>query len=160
MSCDMKGRHKPNSGHYCAAHLCPNNYSVADCGHPDYNFCAKPTGPSPEIYVANLASVVASRDQAGYERNQKSTGIGKPSILSGLHPKLTVPIPKCFTIDLLHLLFLNLGDLLISLWRGQLQCDPTDSKQNWDWGVLVGDVWTEHGKLVAAATKYFPSCFH
>ncbi len=43
MSCDMKGRHKPNSGHYCAAHLCPNNYSVVNCGHPDYNFRAKPT---------------------------------------------------------------------------------------------------------------------
>ena len=69
-------------------------------------------------------------------------------------------MPKCFTVDLMHLLFLNLGDLLISLWRGQLWCDPTDSKENWDWAILVGNVWTEHGKLVAAATKHFPSSFH
>jgi hypothetical protein len=63
MGCKMKGRHKPNSGHYCAAHLCPNNYSVEDCKHPDYDFRTNPTGPPPEIYATNLAKVVASRDQ-------------------------------------------------------------------------------------------------
>jgi hypothetical protein len=38
MSCDMKGRHKPNSGHYYAAHLCPNECVIPDSNHPDYNF--------------------------------------------------------------------------------------------------------------------------
>jgi len=160
MGCDMKGRHKPRSGHYCAAHLCPNDYSVEDCKHPDYDFQKKPTGPSPEIYTANLTKVVTSLDQGDYEYNRKITGIGKPSILSGLHPGLLLSIPKCFTVDLMHLLFLNLGDLLISLWRGQLRCDPTDSKENWDWAVLKDDVWTTHGRLVAEATPYFPSSFH
>jgi hypothetical protein len=93
---------------------------VEDCKHPDYNFRTNPTGPSPEIYATNLAKVVASDDQGEYEHNRKSTGISKPSILGGLHPKLSLPIPKCFTVDLMHLLFVNLGDLLISLWRGQI----------------------------------------
>lgn len=115
MGCQMKGRHKPNSGHYCTAHLCPNNYSVDDCKHPDYDFRTNPTAPSPELYTTNLAKVVASRDQGEYERNRKSTGISKPSILSGLQPKLSLAIPKCFTVDLMHLLILNLVNLLIFL---------------------------------------------
>ena len=160
MGCPMKGRHKPGSGHYCAAHLCPNDYSVEDCKHPDYNFRTTPPAPSPEVYVANLTEVVTSADKPAYERNRRDTGISKPSILSGLQSKLSLPIPKCFTVDLMHLLYLNLGDLLISLWRGQLRCDPTDSKADWDWAVLTGDVWTAHGKLVANATPYFPSSFH
>ncbi len=160
IGCDMKGRHKPSSGHYCAAHLCPNNYAVTDCKHPDYDFRRHPQGPSPEVYQAGLAKVIASRDQTDYERNRKTTGISKPSILSGLNPKLMLGIPKCFTVDLMHLLFINLGELLIPLWRGQLRCDPTDSKATWDWAVLTDDTWVEHGKLVAAATPYFPSSFH
>src|SRR6266545_2913636 len=101
MSCSMKGRHKPNSGHYCAAHLCPMNYSVRDCRHLDYDFRKEPTDPSPEVYNANLAAVVASQNSTEFERNRKNTGISKPSILSGLHPKLTLPVPKCFTVDLM-----------------------------------------------------------
>jgi len=95
------------------------NYSVRDCRHLDYDFRKEPTDPSPEVYNANLAAVVASQNSTEFERNRKNTGISKPSILSGLHPKLTLPVPKCFTVDLMHLLFLDLGDLLISLWRGR-----------------------------------------
>jgi len=41
----------------------------------------------------------------------------------------------------MHLLFLNLGDLLIMLWRGQMRCDPTDSKAtSGDWAVLKDDI--------------------
>src|ERR1700678_4433630 len=36
--CSMKGRHKPGSGHYFAAHLIPNDYSVVECRHADFNF--------------------------------------------------------------------------------------------------------------------------
>lgn len=160
IGCEMKGRHKPSSGHYCAAHLCPNNYTIGDCRHPDYNFRSQPQGLSPESYSAKVSKVVDSLDQVEYERNRKSTGISKPSILSGLNSKLMLPVPKCFTVDLMHLLFINLGELLIPLWRGQFRCDPTDSKDTWDWAVLTSDTWTEHGKLVAAATPFFPSSFH
>ena len=60
----------------------------------------------------------------------------------------------------MHLLFINLGELLVPLWRGTLHCEPSDNIDTWDWAKLVGNVWIEHGKLVADATKYFPSSFH
>ena len=160
MSCDMKGRHKPSSGHYCAAHLRPNNSNIENCNHPDYDFRRQPTGPSSEKYREHLNKVVNSKDQADYEHNRKLTGLSKPSILSGLDPKLMLSVPQCFTVDLMHLLFLNLGELLIPLWRGTLRCDPTDDKTTWTWATLTGQTWLDHGKLVALATQYFPSSFH
>jgi hypothetical protein len=160
MGCDMKGRHKPSSGHYSATHLCPNDSVTDDCNHPDYNFRSPPKILSPEMYKINLTKVVSSRDQTDYERNRKLTGISKPSILTGLNPRLMLPVPKCFTVDLMHLGFINLGELFVPLWRATLRCDPTDDKATWDWATLVGERWIEHGKLVTAATKYFPSSFH
>ncbi|KAM6492149.1 hypothetical protein JOM56_011873, partial [Amanita muscaria] len=124
MGCDMKGRHKPSSGHYCAAHLRPNGSDqAANSNHPDYDFSRDPIGPSPHTYMEHLFKVAGSRDQADYERNRKLTGISKPSIISGLNPTLTLPVPRCFTVDLMHLLFINLGELLIPLWRGTLRVE-------------------------------------
>ncbi|KAJ3779580.1 hypothetical protein GGU10DRAFT_255649, partial [Lentinula aff. detonsa] len=60
----------------------------------------------------------------------------------------------------MHLLCLNLEDLLLCLWRGTLKCEPTDDKATWEWVKLVGKTWEEHGEDVANATQYFPSSFH
>lgn len=60
----------------------------------------------------------------------------------------------------MHLLFLNIGDLLLPLWRGIIRYDATDDRSTWDWVLLTGGTWIEHGKLVAEATQYFPSSFH
>jgi len=61
----------------------------------------------------------------------------------------------------MHLFCLNLGDLLIQLWRSKLKIDKeADNKSDWTWATLVGDTWKEHGALVATATPYFPSSFH
>ena len=160
VSCGMKGRHKPNSGHYCAAHLRPNGSLIDDNNHPDYNFRAQPNLPSVELYRINLEKVIASRNQTDHDHNRKLTGISKPSILSGLSPERALPAPSCFTLDLMHLLFINLGELLVPLWRGTLPCDPSDDKNTWNWAKLTGNTWLDHGKLVANATKYFPSSFH
>ena len=162
MGCGMKGRHKLNSGHYYAAHLRPNESVVEDSNHADYEFHARYTGqiPSCETYQRNLDKIVTSRNQTDFELNQKLTGISKPSLLSGLNPAQSLPVPRCFTIDLMHLLFINLGELLIPLWRGILPCEPSDNKDSWVWATLTGDTWFAHGKLVADATKYFPSSFH
>ncbi|KAF8154160.1 hypothetical protein B0H34DRAFT_861033 [Crassisporium funariophilum] len=160
IGCDMKGRHKPNNGHYFAAHLRPNNNPVSDCNHPDFDFKNIPFASSPDKYQANLLTVVNSRDQTDYERNRKQTGISKPSILSGLKASLMLPIPRCFTVDLMHLFCINIGELLIPIWRGTFKCDPSDNKDSWDWATLTGQVWVEHGKLVASSTKHFPSSFH
>lgn len=158
--CDFHGRHKPSSGHYFAAHLKPNNYSVEDCSHPDFDFRSFNFQLSPQEYEQNLAKVVGSVDQADYERNRKLTGISKPSLLSGLNPRYMLPLPLCFSVDLMHLVCLNIGELLIPLWRGTFKCEASDDKTTWDWAKLTGNVWLDHGKLVASSTKHFPPTFH
>ncbi|KAJ7092934.1 hypothetical protein B0H15DRAFT_777192 [Mycena belliarum] len=59
----------------------------------------------------------------------------------------------------MHLHGLNIPDLFISLWRGLIQCDPDDDKSTWDWVVLIGEVWKNHGEEVERATQYLPGCF-
>ncbi|KIM35961.1 hypothetical protein M413DRAFT_78832 [Hebeloma cylindrosporum] len=159
LGCDMKGRHKPSSGHYYAAHLRPNGYTGSGCDHPDIDI-RNLSKPSPEIYEAQLKKIILSADQADYEKKRKETGISKPSIVSGLVKRYTLSIPLCFSVDLMHLLCINIGELLLPLWRGQIKCDSNDDKGSWDWAKLVGETWVEHGQLVANATKYFPSSFH
>jgi hypothetical protein len=160
MSCGMKGQHKPNSGHYYSAHLCPSNSVIEDSNHPDYLFRSLPTLQSVDVYQTNLVKVTNSQNKTDFESNRKLTGLTKPCIFSGLNSTMSFPVPQCFTIDLMHLLFINLSELLIPLWCGILPCEPSDDKKSWDWATLIGDTWLEHGKLVAAATWYFPSSFH
>ena len=57
--------------------------------------------------------------QNEYEQNRKATGLSKPSIILGLKPSLTIPVPLCFSLDLMHLI-MNLAELLISHWRGTM----------------------------------------
>jgi hypothetical protein len=159
LGCPMKGRHKPHSGHYYAVHLKPNDYTVEDCNHLDIDIRNLKTLSS-NGYQQQLTKVITSIDQTDYERNRKETGISKPSILSGLVDGLMFRLPRCFGLDLMHLLFLNLGELLIPLWRGTLNCAPTDDQTSWDWATLTGDIWQAHGQLVANATRFFPSFFH
>lgn len=159
LGCRMKGRHKPHMGHYFAVHLRPNNYPVRDCNHDDIDIRNLGT-PLSINYQEDLLKVTSSSDQRHYEKVRKETGISKPSILSGLLGDLMVPMPRCFPLDLMHLIFINLGELLIPLWRGTMKCDTTDSVSSWDWATLTGDAWQAHGKLVADATPFFPSSFH
>jgi len=79
MSCNMKGRHKPRSGHYFAAHLRPNGTNADDCNHGDYNFRAAPQNPSSGTYQVNILKVVVSTNQTNFEKNRKLTGLSKPS---------------------------------------------------------------------------------
>jgi len=132
LGCQMKGRHKPHLGHHYAVHLRPNEYTVQDCDHCDINIHKLHT-PSSIDYQQDLLNVVSSLDQNHYERNRKETGISKPTVLSGLVNNLMVPVPHCFPLDLMHLIFINLGELLIPLWRGTLKCDVTDNLSSWDW---------------------------
>jgi len=59
----------------------------------------------------------------------------------------------------MHLASLNLMDLMISLWHSTIDCTTPDDKTTWDWAVLQGDVWQQHGKAVASALHYLPSSF-
>jgi hypothetical protein len=94
----MKGRHKPNSGHYYTANLCPNESIVEDSNHPDYDFLESPTDtPLLEDYCTNLIKVINSATQPEFEKDRKPTRISKPSILSGLHPGRSLPVQ--FTME-------------------------------------------------------------
>ncbi|KAG6848669.1 hypothetical protein H0H93_015004 [Arthromyces matolae] len=156
LGCKMKGRHKPGSGHYFAAHLQPNNYTVADCNHPDIDVRNLELS-SVDSYLDDLRRLLGSPDQASFERNRKATGLSKPSLFSGLASELSLPVPRCFPLDLMHLLSLNIPELLISLWRGTLKHSNDDQ---WEWATLTGETWIAHGKLVEASTQNFPSSFH
>ncbi|EGO01888.1 hypothetical protein SERLA73DRAFT_150949 [Serpula lacrymans var. lacrymans S7.3] len=59
----------------------------------------------------------------------------------------------------MHLVALNIPDLLINLWQKNIACDKTDDKSSWDWGVLCDEVWTQHGKMIENSTCYLPGSF-
>ena len=62
-------------------------------------------------------------------------------------------------MDLMDLTALNDPDLLLGLWHGTVKCYSTDTKDNWDWKVLVSKVWETHGNAVEMAKPYLPSSF-
>lgn len=156
--CPVKGRHKPGAGHYYPAHLKPDNYTVLGCNHADIDVQHIPV-PSMNEYQTNLKYVLESRGINQYKKRRLETGISKQSIFSGLPSSRTLPIPTCFPADLMHLVSLNLTEILLTLWRGTLECDAKDNKDSWDWAVLTGDTWQAHGKRVADATPYLPGSF-
>ncbi|KAK7019697.1 hypothetical protein VNI00_017997 [Paramarasmius palmivorus] len=153
--CPMRGRHKPDSGHYFSAHYCTADF-LAGCMHNDFDF-DNIQPPSLERYEKRLQTVSDSPNEAQYLINRRETGISKPCIFSGL--SLAIPPPLSFVPDMMHLL-LNLGQLLISIWRGTIDCAETDNKTAWPWRTLIGDTWKTHGAAIANATPYFPSFFH
>ncbi|KAF5368205.1 hypothetical protein D9757_011314 [Collybiopsis confluens] len=93
LGCKMKGRHKPNSGHYYAAHAKPLVCTVTDNQHDDVDI-EQLSPQSPEEYQEHLAVLRRSTGPTDYARNRKATGLSKPSILLGLHPTLSLPVPN------------------------------------------------------------------
>ena len=156
--CPTKGRHKPGGGHYFPAHLKPDHYNISGCDHGDINIRHIPR-VSPAEYKENLAYLLGATNETNFKERRRETGITKPSIFSGLPPKRMLGIPGCFPADLMHLISLNLTDLLIKLWRGTIDCELSDDRETWDWAVLQGDTWKDHGKSVADATPYLPGSF-
>jgi hypothetical protein len=161
MYCNVTGRRKPRDSHYYPALLKPlPPYNVEGCDQPDPNFDDPGLFmPSIERYRRRLSCLVHSRNETNYKANRLETGIVKPSIFLGLNEKHCLPVPLCFGSDIMHHASLNLPDLLIPLWRGTLDCSATDKRTDWDWAVLTGDTWTQHGIAVAAATPYLPGSF-
>ncbi|KAF8811838.1 hypothetical protein BYT27DRAFT_7221332 [Phlegmacium glaucopus] len=135
---------KEGATHYYPALLKPLNYSVDGCDHDDVDGSHLPIG--------NIEEYQKAVQIAEHQHNRKSTGITRPSIF-------ILAVPHCFGGDLMHLISLNILDLLLDLWRGNLECDPTDDKNTWQWLVLVGDVWKNHGTRVVDTTPYLPGSF-
>ncbi|KAI0309381.1 hypothetical protein OF83DRAFT_1166864 [Amylostereum chailletii] len=59
----------------------------------------------------------------------------------------------------MHLVLLNLTNLMIGLFRGTIECEPTDSKADWPWFILTGDIWKDLGRFIQLAAAYLPGCF-
>jgi hypothetical protein len=68
-------------------------------------------------------------------------------------------LPYCVGSSIMYLAVLNISDLMNSLWRGTIDCTSPDNRSTWDWAVLQGDVWQQHGKAVAGTLHYLPSSF-
>ena len=157
--CPVKGRRK--GSHYYPALLKPDNYDIEGSNHADVNGSRLPSGNEKE-YLGALRKVLQSNTNAIYEDNRKETGISKPSIFSGFPRERTLGVPNCFGADLMHLVSLNLTELLLGLWRGNtnvIGCDPLDDKNTWDWAVLTGDIWKKHGQRVEDMRPYLPGSF-
>ncbi|OJT14267.1 hypothetical protein TRAPUB_9182 [Trametes pubescens] len=158
--CGIRSRFKGAGSTYYPVTQKPHDYHVPGSDHPDHSLQTPPPSSRSTVqrYNEALAIIIDSRSEAAYVRNRLNTGIGKPSLFSGL--LCILPVPLCFPADLMHLVTLNLTDLFINLLRGTLHCDGTDDKDFWDFACLRDkDVWREHGKVVAESTRYLPGSF-
>ena len=156
--CGMAGRREAHGKHYFPAILKPLNYEVEGCTHADIDIRHLPS-PSRERYINNLRHLISSPNETQYRARRLATGISKPSIFSGLDHSSTLGLPYSAGSDIMHLGALNLSDLMISLWRGTIDCTKPNDKSTWTWVVLRGEVWQQHGKAVADTLHYLPSSF-
>ena len=147
--CGIKGRRKPKKSRYYSALLKPDNYNVPGCDHPDIP--VQSINSSTDSYLEKLQILLRSQNPTNYKTWRQDTGIGMPSFIHGLMAEHHLTIKGGFGGDSMHATTLNLGDILIPLWCGTFECAPTDNYELWDWAVLTGDVWKDHGRAVADA---------
>ncbi|KZV74580.1 hypothetical protein PENSPDRAFT_572757 [Peniophora sp. CONT] len=163
--CGMIGRHKRGSPIYYPVALKPNNYVMAGCDHDDIDISAlvraKPNDLEKTYYQDLPAVVQASRTpgDAAYASARLRTGICKPTIISGLPRQHRLGVPTIFVADLMHLICLNLTELILGLVLGTLACDPKDSKENWPWFVLKPPELKVHGSKVGNCRAFVPGDF-
>ena len=157
LMCELPGRHKPGTGHYYPVLLKPCDCNHRGSNHDDINI-NNIRGPDSEKYQANLRLLLSSTSADQHAFHRRETGISKPTIFQGLSRIL--PLPRCFPGDIMHQPVINLCDLLLSLWRGQMKVYGSDKKATWDWAIFMdGGLWKEHGKEVASTSSFFPSSF-
>jgi hypothetical protein len=158
MYCGLRGRRKTRGTHYYPALLKPRDRCVAGSDHADIDVFTIPLGGADD-YAKNLELIVTAPSQRQYELKKTDTGLTKPPLILGLSPQRCLGVPLCMTTDIMHLAG-NLSDLLLALWRGTMDCAPTDDVETWDWAVLCdGDGWIAHGKAVEDAGPYLPGSF-
>ena len=153
--CPFPGRRK--GSHYYPVCLKPDDDTIPDNNRDDVN-PSKFASNTFSNYNESLELLSSSRTLAEYKQRRLSTGIVKPGIFLGLQRDHMLDIPRCFGYDIMHLVSLNLPDLLLSLWRGTITGDKED-RRLWDWAVLEGDIWIQHGQDVASMRPYLPGSF-
>jgi hypothetical protein len=80
--CGFASRRKPGERGYYAALLRPHNYDVEGCNHDDVHLPLP--GPQSAAYKQNLKYLLESQNIAQFKKRRLTTGISKPSIISGL----------------------------------------------------------------------------
>jgi hypothetical protein len=155
--CPMPGCHKPSVGTYYPAMLKPHGFILPPgSSHPDIDINSITT-PLLDEYSQRLDHVLGSRSTCEYKCRRQETGICKPSIVSALLK--SIPVPKCFPVDTMHLFGLNLSQLLVVLWRGSIEHAQDDNPTTWPFTVLHDNVvWQTHGASIAGAGLYLPVC--
>ena len=129
--CGLAGRCEPhgNGKTYFPTLLIPSKYHVDGCTHEDIDTRSLPEA-SCKQYKANLRYLVSSANESQYHSQRLATGISKPLILLGLDQSSMLPLPKSAGSDIMHLGALNLLDLIISLWRGTINCTKPDDRSS------------------------------
>ena len=112
------------------------------------------------MYFGNLRQLLPCTNDAQFREMHKLTGLCKASIFVGLSQQRSSGLPGCLSIDHMHIISINLPNLLLGLWHGTIDCDKNDSKRLWDWVVLTRDVWKSHGQDVACCCPYLPGSFN
>jgi len=108
----MPGHHKEGASQYFPAALQPCNFNVAGCNHGDVNL-QDPCPLNPTSYSSNLQLLLHLNNSTNYKKNHLQTGIVKPSLFSRLPQNWTLSILNCFLLDLMHLVSLNIPNLLL-----------------------------------------------
>jgi hypothetical protein len=136
----------------------PISYDNKGCDHGDVDIYSLPKVSSAH-YFRNLRKLLPCPNNAQFKEMHKKTGLCKPSLFVGLSRQHSSGLPGCLAINHMHIIAINLPDLLVGLWRGTLDCDKTNSKGLWDWVVLVRDMWKSHGEDVVCCCPYLPGSF-
>ena len=144
----VEGTTQARAPHYYPTLLKPMNYDHDGCNHANVNVYVL-LSASCFLYSQNLAKVVACETDAQFRPKRRETGLCKPSIFLGLPQTHSSVLPECLAIN-----------LLIGLWWGTIDCNKKDSKDLWDWLVLIRDIWELHGKDIACCQPYLPGSFN
>ncbi|KAK1227461.1 hypothetical protein PQX77_009546 [Marasmius sp. AFHP31] len=157
--CNMPGRHKPGVGTYYPTLLRPDGQvprPVPEASaHPDIHPDTV-TSPTVEDYQDRLQHVMDSPNATQYKKRQRKTGIRGPSLFTAL-PK-ALPCPKLFPADLMHL-YLNLNQLILQLWKGDIEYNGDENPKDWPFAILHDpDIFDLFGLAVERACRYIPTC--
>ncbi|KZV98322.1 hypothetical protein EXIGLDRAFT_763628 [Exidia glandulosa HHB12029] len=163
--CPMPSRRIPGlrGGHYYPMMAKPENYAVAGCDHDsiDYDHPYDPIGQDEYLQLVDQICD-PNLTLAQYKVLRRETGVSKPSILIGLwlsHERpMILGLPRMCPGDAMHEI-MNISTIMLSLWRGTIDCLATDSRNSWDWMVLTGETWLQHGRDIAACRPFVPSLF-
>ncbi|EIW73862.1 hypothetical protein CONPUDRAFT_53544 [Coniophora puteana RWD-64-598 SS2] len=159
MYCGVLGRRKTHGKNYYPALSRPDlPYDLPGSNHADISVYDLPPTASTDYYD-NLKKIVSAKGITAYDRARRDTGLTKPSILLGLHPKHTLQVPRCLAPDQMHLVGL-LANLFVELWRGEIDHGLHDHPETWPFAVLRDEnVWAAHGLDVEMLGMYIPGLF-